>query len=147
MAYTTYTEVQSDFKDITFDNNSNVTSSDVTQFIAESDSLINSYVGQTYSVPVTSGDGLTFLKLLSRSLTSARIKKILEVKQEKSTDANQNVLSVLLPPSMVMKLLKDIAEKNMKLDGATELVSGGGFYSYNASNDIEPVMLKGEKQW
>jgi phage gp36-like protein len=145
--YTSATEIQGDFKDLTFTATSNVKDSDVTGFIVEADALINSYVGARYSVPVTSGDGLNLLKLCSRSLVSARIKKIMEVKQDKGQDANQNVVGVLLSPTAVMKILADIRDDKINLDGGTLLVSGNGFYSYNAKNDIQPVIKKDEKQW
>jgi len=93
------------------------------------------------------GDGLNLLKLLSRSITATRIKRILEVKQDKSQDANQNVVSVLLSMAQVMKILKDIQDKNIKLDGAVLLTSTGGFYSNNAANSVAPVMRKGTRQW
>lgn len=148
MAYTTYTEIEADFKNITFaSSGSSIIQSEVTQFIVESDALINSYVGSRYSIPVTSGDGLNLLKLLSRSLVSARIKKILEVKQEKQTDANQSVTGVLLSPTAVIKILENIRDDKLNIDGAVPLVSSNGFYSNNYSNDIEPVIKKDEKQW
>lgn len=148
MAYTTSEEIQSDFKDVTFTSSTNVTEDDVTQFIVESDALINAYVGARYIVPVSqAGDGLNLLKLLSRSLVTARIKKIMEVKQEKSVDGNQNVVGVFLSPKEVMKILSDIKDDVLKLAGADPLASGGGFYSNNYSNDVEAVVQKSEKQW
>lgn len=148
MAYTTKTEVQGDFKDTTFTTTSNVTAANVDQFIVEADALINSYIGTVYTVPVSAaGDGKNLLKLLSRSLVAARIKRILEVVQKTSEDANQNILGVLLSPSQVMKILKDIQEKNIALAGAEPLISGAGFYSSNAANSVEPVIKKDEKQW
>lgn len=148
MAYTTKAEIESDFKDTKFDSTTMVTANDVTQFIVEADALINAYVGGVYTVPVvTAGEGLNLLKLLSRSLTAARIKRILEVKQEKNTDANQNVLGVLLSPSAVMNILKDIQDKTLTLAGAAPLVSGGGFFSNNNSNGVAPVVAKDTKQW
>lgn len=148
MAYTTYTEIQADFKSITFDASAgNVLQADVTQFIAEADALINSYVGTRYTVPVTSGEGATLLKLCSRSLVTARIKKLLEVKSEKQDGANQNITGVMLSPSAVMKILADIRDDVLSLEGATALVSNQGFYSNNYSNDIAPVVEKDTKQW
>ncbi len=147
MAYTTYTEIQSDFKDMTFSTTTLVTSTDVTQFIVEADSLINAYVGARYTVPVTTGDGANLLKLLSRCLVSGRIKKLLEVKQEKATDANQSVIGVLLSPTQVMKILNDIKNDELTLAGASSLVSGLGFYSENYTNDVEPVITKDTRQW
>jgi phage gp36-like protein len=147
MAYTQYSEIQSDFKDITFAAGQNVTDTDVTQFIVEADALINSYVGQKYVVPVTTGDGLNLLKLYSRCLVTARIKRLMEVKQEKSTDANQNVTSVLLSPSQVIKQLEAIRDDKASLEGATPLLTTNAFYSSNAANSIEPTILKDTKQW
>lgn len=148
MAYTTSTEVSQDFKDMTFASGSgNISSEDVTQFIAEADALINAYIGTRYTTPVSSGEGLTLLKLLSRSLVTARIKKILEVKQEKSTDANQSVVGVLLSPSKVMEILKGIQEGSLTLIGASALLSSNGFYSKNSADEVEPVVKKDEQQW
>lgn len=148
MAYATTALVEADFKDMTFTTTTNVKIADVDQFIVESDALINSYVGSVYVVPVvTSGAGLELLKLLSRSLTAARIKRLMEVKQDKGTDANQNILSVLLSPDKVMDILKDIQKQNIVLAGADLLVSGGGFYNKNVADDIETVAKKDERQW
>lgn len=147
MAYTTADEIQGDFKDITFTSETNITEDDVTQFIVESDALINAYVGNAYVVPVISGGGLGLLKLLSRSIVTARIKKVLEVKQEKATDANQNVVSVLLSVSKVMEILKDIQSGSLNLDGAVPLSANRGFYSKNAASGVEPRIKKDDKQW
>ncbi len=148
MAYSTYTDVQSDFKDQAFASMSgNVTREDVTQFIVESDALINAYVGSVYVIPVAAGGGLELLKLFSRSLTAVRVKRVLEVKQQLSPEANQNILETLLSPSQVLKQLELIQKKNIVLEGATPLVSSGGFFSKNAHCDVEPVIKKDEKQW
>lgn len=148
MAYSVYGDIEADFKDITFSTTSNVKIADVTQFIVEADALIDAYVGTVYTVPVvTAGAGLSLLKLLSRSLVTARIRKILEVKQEKSDEANQNVVGVLLGPSACMKILADIQAKKLKLEGATVLSSGLGFYSSNNHCDVEPVIKKNTRQW
>jgi len=148
MAYATYQEIQADFKDVTFTATTNVKPAEVTQFIVESDSLIDAYIGTVYTVPVESGDSaLALLKLLSRSLVTARVKKIMEVKQDKSTDANQNVVGVLLSPTQVMNILKDIQKKIIKLDGAVALSSSGGFNSFNVTNSTEAVIKKESQQW
>lgn len=149
MAYTDPTEVQSDFKSIDFTvAGANVNTASVTQFISEADSLINAYVGTVYQTPVTqTGEGLTLLKLLSRSLVTARIKKIMEVKTDKPGDATQGVVGVLLSPAAVMKILTDIQTKTLALAGAATLISGGGFASANQDNSVCPVARKDERQW
>lgn len=148
MAYTTSDEIAAEIKGMTFGATGNVLASSVTQFIAESDALINSYVGTIYSVPVSvSGDGLTLLKLLSRSLVVQRVKKIMEVKSAKAGDADQNVTTVLLTTAQVMKILTDIQAKNLILAGATLLNAGGGFYNSNVANSVCPTIKKDDKQW
>lgn len=144
--YTSTTEIQSDFKSAAFTTSSLVTIATVDGFIAEADALINAYVGSVYQTPLTTGEGLNLLKMLSRSLVSGRIKKILEVKQDKNADANQSVQGVLLSPTQVMKILADIRDENIVLAGATRL-SSSDFYSNNAANDICPVAKKDDKQW
>ena len=148
MPYCTPADIEADFKDKQFLSGSgNVTLENVTQFIVEADALINAYVGTVYVTPVASGAGLDLLKLLSRSIASLRIKKIMEVVQQVTTDANQNVLSVLLPMPQVMKILNDIQAQNSALSGAVPLGSNGGFRNNNVVNNVCPVLKKDERQW
>lgn len=147
MAYCEVSEIEQDFKDMSITSSSNVSIADVEGFIVECDALIDAYIGNRYVVPVTAGAGLTLLKLLSRSLVVARIKRLLAVKQEKSTDANQNVADLFLSPTQVMKILENIRDDVTSLAGATALVSSGGFYSSNVANSVTPVVKKDEKQW
>ncbi len=149
MAYTTYSEIQGDFKNLTFDASAgNVIQSEVTQFIVEADALINSYVSAKYAVPVAdAGDGLNLLKMLSRTIVTLRIKSIIEVRQNTNVAANQNAVSTLMSMSQITKMLEGIKAGQIKLVDATPLVSGGGFYSSNYANDITPVIKKSVKQW
>lgn len=147
MAYTTKDEIVQDFKEATFTSTTNVKDTSITEFIVEADALINAYVGMKYVVPVAGGDGLNLLKLCSRSLVTARIKRIMEVKQDKNPDPSQNVTGVLLSPTAVMKILTDIRQGDASLAGATPLSVDGGFFSKNVEGDVCPVVKKDEKQW
>ncbi len=147
MSYTTTAEVQTEFKSTTFTGTSNPSTTAVDGFVTEADALINSYVGTVYVVPVTTGDALNLLKLLSRSLVVARIKKMMEVKQASATDANQNVVSVLLSTTQVMKILTDIQTRALALAGAVKLNSGGGFYSNNVATGVCAKVHKDRRQW
>jgi hypothetical protein len=148
MSYCTPDEVSQDFKDIEFlDGEGNISLQDVTQMIVESDALINSYVGNVYIVPVITGAGLDLLKLLSRSLTALRIKKVMEVVQKTSDDANQNVLTTLMSLKDVLKVLTDIKNQDAALPGAILLSSDGGFFNNNVANRVCPKIRKDETQW
>ncbi len=146
MAYSAHADVAAEFKATTFSSSSLITSTQVTEFIAQADALIDSYVGMKYIVPVTAGaSALKLLKLFSAVLTADRVRKILEVKQATNKDADQNPRG--MSPVDVMKQLKDIRDGNLLLDGATSLIGSGGFYSNNEANNVTPVMRKDDKQW
>lgn len=148
MAYCTVAQVESEFKSIDFSaTDSLMPEATVTQFIVEADALINSFVGQRYQVPVTSGDGLELLKLYSRTLVAERIKGIWETKNAVNSRADQNTRSSTLSKTDILNLLKSIAKGELALDGATKNVSGGVFSSYTYDNGISPVFKKEEKQW
>lgn len=149
MAYTDFTEVQGDFKNLTFDASvGNITQAKVTQYIVEADAMIDSYVSSKYATPVTtSGSGLNLLKMLSRTIVTLRIKSILEVKQNTNVAANQNPVSTLMSMSQITKMLEGIKAGQIKLVGVAPLISGGGFYSNNYQNDIQPVIKKDCKIW
>lgn len=147
MGYSTSAEIQSDFKNLPLSTTTLVTTADVDQFIVEADALIDSFIGMKYEVPVTGGaSALSLLKLFSRTLVADRIKKIMEVKQTQNTSANQDVRGAYSTKD-VMAALKQIQTGDLKLSGATSLVSGGGFYSKNNASNVEPTFKKGCKQW
>lgn len=147
MSYCSSAEIEADFKDITFTTTTLVKAADVTQFIVEADALINSYIGMKYVVPVSGGmEALALLKLYSRTIVSERIKGLMEVKQAKNTDGNQNVRTGLSVRD-VLKLLADIRDSKTELIDAVKLTPSGLFYSNNYANSEEPIMLKNTKQW
>lgn len=150
MAYSTKSEIEGEFKSITFGADTNVTETAVNAFIDEADALIDTHVGARYTVPISGGSpvALKLMKLFSRTLVVARVKPILNVKQLSNTDANQNPRGpTTFDVDDVMKMLRDIRDGKTNLSDATPLQVGGGFSSYNRSNDIQPVMKKDEKQW
>lgn len=146
MAYTTFEEVQGDFKDIAFTAASNVKDTEVTQFIAEADALIDSFLAMRYVVPISAETALTLVKMYSRNLVANRIKAILEVKQATNTDANQNVRSGL-STSDILKLLKQLKDGDTLLIGADLIQDSAGFFSNNYENGVQPVFHKDEKEW
>jgi len=148
MAYASVEDVQGEFKGISFTGTSNVTEDTVTAQIDQADALINSYLGMRYSVPVTAdASTLALLKMFSSVLVAARIKGILEVKQETNKDANQNVRTGMSTKDVITQL-QAIRDGQIVLSGATTLIAAGGaFYSRNQVASEEPVMRKDCKQW
>lgn len=147
MSYCTYTDVQADFKSISFTSVSLVTSSAVTQFILEADALINTYVGSRYRVPVTGATSLALMSLFSRTLVADRVRGILANKQQTNTDANQQVKSDGFSVKNVMQSLNDIKDGIAFLSDATLLLDSAGFYSNNSARNVQPRMHKNRRQW
>lgn len=152
MAYCSYTDVQAEFKAVTFTlaaatPPSLVTQEQVTQFIVEADSLINSYVGSRYTVPVTGTQSLSLMSLFSRTLVASRVRGILANKQQTNTDANQQVKSDGLSTKDVMKMLQEIRDGITPLTDAVLLNSTASFFSNNYDIGTQPRFNKNRKQW
>lgn len=150
MAYSTKSEIESEFKNLTFGADTNVTENDVSAFIDEADALIDTHVGSRYVVPVTSSSpsALKLMKLCSRTLVAARVRAIMAVKQASNQDANfEGRGAVGFNTSDVMKMLRDIKDGKTDLSDGIALGTGGGFSSYTQANSISPVVKKDERQW
>lgn len=150
MAYTTKTEIESEFKNIDFGTTTNITENDVVAFIAEADALIDTHVGARYAVPITASSpiALNLMKLCSRTLVAARVRAIMAVKQASNQDANHEGRGAIgFNTSDVMKLLQAIRDGKQTLADATPAEAGGGFSSYNQANGVKAKVRKDEKQW
>ena len=145
MAYATAAEVTTEFKSVDFAaTNAAVSTADVTQFIVEADSEINSKIGLVYETPVAAGEGLQLLKMLSKMLVKDRIDGILSVKTgqpDSKQEAGQTV------QEKVDKILGEIASGKRVLLGATKISSGDGVNSYASSTGKEFTMKRDETQW
>lgn len=152
MGYCVYTDVQADFKNITFGSIDDVTPTmvtqeAVTQFITEASALIDSYVGSRYVTPITGTKSLALMSLFCRTLVADRVRGILANKQQTNTDANQQVKSSGFGVRDVMKSLQDIKDGVSTLTDATLAISGSAFYSQNNQSGINPRFQKNRRQW
>lgn len=142
MAYCTYTDVQSEFKSMTFSASTAVTDTEVTEFIVQSDAVINSYVSSRYQVPVTGSSALSFLKWISIQIVRERIIKILA---SKTGVVEPDQLEAEKP--MWQVLLEDIRKGALQLVGATLVNTGGGVRSGNVENGITQTFDVTAQQW
>jgi len=143
MAYSVYTDVASEFKGISFSASSSVTDTEVTSFIAQADALIDSYISNRYSTPVTAAAGaISLLQWISIQIVRERIVKILAVKT--GVEAPDQ-----LEPEKPMwqTMLENISKGVLDLAGATLISSGDGVKMYNYDNDIEPTFDVTTNQW
>lgn len=147
MAYSNVEDIQAEFKNADFAAaTAIVKSADVSQWIQEIDSLIDSYVGIRYVVPVSTGDAATLLRMFSRLLVAERVRKKLEVKQGTNKDAEQNPRGALSTKD-IMAQLQRIADGAISLAGLDPISTSGGFSSYNRSHCVKPEFKKDVKSW
>lgn len=83
MSYSQLSDIQNEFKSVTFSATSTPTDAVVTSFIAQADAEIDARIGLRYAVPVntvSSPIAAVTLKRLSAWLTAARVREIIKVK-------------------------------------------------------------------
>ncbi len=109
MAYSTKDNVESEFKNVTFDATSKVTETEVDEFIAEADLTVDSFLSRRYVVPVTGVQTLILVRKFSRQLTAARCAPIIGVQTnfERTTNNKEEKSSVI---SGIMRHLKAISK-------------------------------------
>jgi hypothetical protein len=144
MAYCTQAHVEGEFKDNTFTVSTSVTIADVARFIEETDAEIDSKIGRKYVVPVTGATSILLLRMISVTLVSERIKKIIAIK---AGDSKVDQDAETTKEKTVRKMLESIVKGEMILSDATLVSSGGGVRSYTYENDIESVFDVTQDQW
>lgn len=149
MGYCSVEDIQAEFKQITFDRTTLVTIEKVNQFIVEADAVVNSYISKRYAVPITQdASSVSLMRLYSRTIVRDRVRAILSVKQSGgNTSANSDVRGVEFSTRDVMSALRDLQTSKTALTGATLLVTGGAFSSFNVDHSIGPIFQKGKRQW
>ena len=143
MAYSTNSDIQSEFKSLT-KNSNGIPSAEVDAFIEQQDAFIDGIVGRKYETPVTGTYALRIMKTISVQLVASRVKRILAVKTGiASTD--QDSMGDLF--QMAKTKLDDIAEGRLILSDATLARASDGVDSFAVSDDIKHIFKRDEQQW
>lgn len=146
MAYAGTTDVQSEFKKINFaDTDAVVSTSEVTEFIAQEEAALNAEVGTVYVVPITDSGGISLMKRMSVFMVKARVLDLLYVKTgNEKTDQGSGGEAYR---EIVRDMLDRIRKKELILSGAILAGSTGGVSSYSSAHCIDQVFKKDEQQW
>ena len=143
MAYSTNSDIQSEFKSLTYNSNG-ITSAEVDAFIEQEDAYIDGIVGRKYVTPITGTYALRIMKTISVQLVASRVKRILAVKTGiASTD--QDSMGDLF--QMAKTKLDDIAEGRLILSDAVLARASDGVDSFAVSDDIKHIFKRDEQQW
>ena len=143
MAYCLNSDIASEFKNITFNASTSVTDTEVDELIAQSDEIIDGYLTNKYTVPITGAKALKVVKRISIGLTVQRLIPILRVKTgvDKLDQDTQSI------STNAERLLKDIISGSLDLSDAEKASTGQGFKSYANDNSLEHKFQRGIDQW
>lgn len=145
MAYTTSAAVASEFKKITIDANSAVTSTEVDEFISQTDAMIDGVIQARYTVPVSASEALKILKTISTAFVAKRVADIMKLKTGEVEKEQEPKFDTLYYHAK--KMLEQIRKGELILSGAQSSTSHQGVKSFNVDNSIEHTMKKGIDQW
>ena len=144
MPYCTYTDVASEFVNITFAAGQPITDTEVTEWIAQHDNLINSHLASRYEVPITGTAALSIMKLLSIALTKIRVIGISEVR---GVPAKNTQTKLTLSYKDVLDMLKSYKSGESSLIDATLKATGGGMGIASSSSDCCSTFDPCSQQW
>ena len=139
MAYSTVSEVASEFKDVEFTATTKVTDTEVLRFIDEAEALINGLVSCKYVVPILTGpspESFKILRMVEIWLVADRVRQIMQVKDISVTKVQQGTRG---PNSKkaAMDLLKKICDGTLKLTDAVLASSSDGVTGFLAGTDFD----------
>ncbi len=145
MPYTTVAAVQAEFKKLTISATTNLTDTEVNEFISQHDAIIDARLGGRFVTPITGTEALKIVKLISTGLTVCRVQDVLHVRT-----GSQKTDKDLIRPKVCKNaemLLEGIVSGKVKLGDATLITGGDGFNSGNVDNSVEPFFERGVDQW
>lgn len=145
--YCSTTEVQEEFKDITWGTGTAIAAARVTRFIQEASAYIEGKIGLIYTTPISSTaspKATLVIKAICIALVADRVRKIMNVKTGSATDSQKASGEAKMDPE---KMLQDIVEEKMLLSDASKVSSRDGVQSYASVNALEQTFQKGVKQW
>jgi hypothetical protein len=143
MAYSTNSDIQSEFKNLSY-SSGGITSAEVDEFISQEDAFIDGIAGQKYATPITGTEALKIIKTISIHLVANRVKTILAVKTGISQTEQDSVSNLA---TMAKEKLKMIAEGTLILSDATLGKASDGVDSFSVSDDIEHIFKRDIDQW
>lgn len=146
MSYISVDDVLLEFKALTVNASTAITSAKIQQYITTEEAVINGKIAGLYSVPIAASASISFsiMQGLALAAVRARILPIVAVKTGKD-DLDQGGASDLR--EYVKETLDMIRNREMILVDATLVDANGGIDSYNVDESVEAVFDKDVEQW
>lgn len=144
MSYTNPTLVVGEFKDLTISASTAVTTTKLTQFIADADAEINSRLGVKYKTPITGTESLVMVTMIATWLVKHRIIEVLHVK---TADDKTSQVGSKSYRETALAVLKEIASGNIILTDAVLKTSADGVRSFSNDNATANIFDRSIDQW
>ena len=147
MSYASTTDIQNEFKSLDLTSNTTLTSTKITQFLADADAEINARLACTYQVPITGTNSLIVVKLIEIYLVKHRCMEILRQSKTGTTSGEEDAQTNYR--KMGLNMIDDIIKRKIILTDATLGNPSGGVQSFSNSNpDSAPhIFDRSMKQW
>lgn len=137
MAYADHSDIEAEFPGTTFATGNNITDTIVDGYCNQESTVIDSYIGRRYTVPVTSGsDALLFLKSICIKLVAARVGPKLMIGNAEQRSAKFEEAEAIRDGAL--KMLEEIRDRKASIPGLTESGASPVAKSYNTENDYTP---------
>lgn len=144
--YVDIEDIESEFRQMDFGaSGALVADAEVTEFITQAESYVESRISCKYAVPITGTAPKSIIKTICTYLVADRISKIIKVKTNTATDQDTgNSLS-----EVAEEMLKQICEEDLKLIGETLQESGNGIKSWSSANSstFDRTFKRASDQW
>ena len=147
-SYASLSDIVAEFKELSIDESSAVSITDVNQYIEQESAMIEMYLEPIYVLPVTGERALKILKRLAIALVAYRIAQILSISRATVLTDTKTIQEINggTAYKQALKDLEKISQEKLVLPDAT-LKSNRDPYSYNSEQTIEPVFSTTEQQW
>lgn len=144
MAYCDSSDIQSLIKWVTFSATSKVTTTELQEYISESDTIIDAKLDRIYQVPITNADDINILKYISARLTASEVAQILVLHS-----AGQIPPVIKKWQDSAYEQLEKIVEGIIELPNSAKATNSKGLYSYTAdkNNNCTAVWSMKDDNW
>lgn len=147
MSYATIVNIQDEFRDITFDTSTDITSVRVQEFLDQADAEINLMLGSRYETPITGVESLKIVKRIEIAIVAARVASILDLKGKSQNSIIKQEFNKKDYEKESRELLDRLKDQDFILPDAVLLDTSYGMKSSLVDDGVTPIFKKGVDQW
>lgn len=145
MAYADQDDIEGEFKNADFGAvGSIITPTNISEWIAQEEAVLNGRLGTKYTVPITGTSSLLIVNKISILLVCKRIRNKMTLK---GMDPGKNQDGIEDERKYANELIDQIIAGTLLLSDASLKTTANGVRSYNVDNDVTPLFDVETDQW